>query len=95
MISRPTDIRLAAGPHPAAAPMGEPAPRVLADWQRICLAYGIPLRRPEPDEVPLSESEAVHGWRNGVFSGIEPFADGRALEHPRQRAALLAAHTGG
>lgn len=40
-------------------------------WVRARSKFGIPLRRPEPDETLLSDDEIWHGIQRGVFDGLD------------------------
>lgn len=40
-----------------------------------CAFFGVQLRPPEPDELPLSASGVVCGMRAGVFDGVDPLEE--------------------
>lgn len=47
------------------------SPRAQAAWVRARAEFRVELRRPEPDETPLSDDEIWHGIRFGVFDGAD------------------------
>lgn len=48
-------------------------PAAKLQWIRARAEFHVDLRRPEPDETPLSEEEIWHGVRFGVFDGTDGY----------------------
>lgn len=55
-------------------------PAQQARWCRARSEFGVALRRPEPDETPLSDAEILHGVRFGVFDGLDGYEPVYVLE---------------